>query len=70
MFSTRPARGRSHDAAKGRQVTGLGNLLLGMNAHINRDLPFVLYSIGLTAPDGSSRKPDHDAGQRGPLRRL
>ena len=48
------------DAAKGHQVTGLGNLLLGMNAHINRDLPFVLYSIGLVAPDGSSRKPDHD----------
>ena len=49
------------DAAKNKQVTGLGNLLLGMNAHINRDLPFVLYAIGLTAPDGSSRKPDHDA---------
>jgi Family of unknown function (DUF5995) len=48
------------DAAKNHQVTGLGNLLLGMNAHINRDLPFVLYSIGLVAPDGSSRKPDHD----------
>jgi hypothetical protein len=49
------------DAARSKQVQGLGNLLLGMNAHINRDLPFVLYSIGLVAPDGSSRKPDHDA---------
>jgi hypothetical protein len=48
------------DAAKNHEVTGLGNLLLGMNAHINRDLPFVLYSIGLVAPDGTSRKPDHD----------
>jgi hypothetical protein len=48
------------DAARDRSVQGIGNLLLGMNAHINRDLPFVLYSIGLTAPDGSSRKPDHD----------
>ena len=48
------------DAAKDKQVTALGNLLLGMNAHINRDLPFVLYSIGLRAPDGTSRKPDHD----------
>jgi hypothetical protein len=47
-------------AAKDHQVQGIGNLLLGMNAHINRDLPFVLYSIGLTAPDGTSRKPDHD----------
>jgi hypothetical protein len=48
------------DAAKNREVTGLGNLLLGMNAHINRDLPFVLYRIGLVAPDGTSRKDDHD----------
>ena len=48
------------DAAKNKEVTALGDLLLGMNAHINRDLPFVLYSIGLFAPDGTSRKPDHD----------
>jgi hypothetical protein len=48
------------DAAKNKQVSSLGNLLLGMNAHINRDLPFVLYSIGLRNPDGTSRKPDHD----------
>jgi hypothetical protein len=48
------------DAAKTKQVSALGNLLLGMNAHINRDLPFVLYSIGLRNPDGTSRKPDHD----------
>ena len=48
------------DAAKNKQVTGLGNLLLGMNAHINRDLPYVLYRIGLVAPDGTSRKDDHD----------
>jgi Family of unknown function (DUF5995) len=47
-------------AANSHQVQGIGNLLLGMNAHINRDLPYVLYSIGLVAPDGSSRKPDHD----------
>lgn len=48
------------DAAQERKVTGSGNLLLGMNAHVNRDLPFVLAGIGLVAPDGSSRKPDHD----------
>jgi Family of unknown function (DUF5995) len=48
------------DAAKNKQVTGLGNLLLGMNAHINRDLPFVLYRIGLVSPDGVNRKDDHD----------
>jgi hypothetical protein len=48
------------DASVNRQVTAAGSLLLGMNAHVNRDLPFVLAAIGLTAPDGTSRKPDHD----------
>jgi hypothetical protein len=48
------------DAARSRRLTGAGDLMLGMNAHINRDLPYVLERVGLTAPDGSSRKPDHD----------
>ncbi len=47
-------------AADGKKVSGLGNLLLGMSAHVNRDLPMVLADIGLVQPDGSSRKPDHD----------
>jgi hypothetical protein len=49
------------DAAHEKRVTGYGDLLLGMNAHINRDLPFVLAAVGLVAPDGSSRKRDYDA---------
>ena len=48
------------DAARTGAVTGTGDLLLGMNAHINRDLPYVLASVGLVAPDGSSRKVDFD----------
>ena len=48
------------DAAKNKQEQALGDTLLGMNAHINRDLPFVLYRMGLFNSDGSSRKPDHD----------
>jgi hypothetical protein len=48
------------DAARDDKVTGTGDLLLGMNAHIARDLPFVLAAVGLVAPDGSSRKPDFD----------
>ena len=47
-------------AAERKQVTGSGDLLLGISAHVNRDLPFVLASLGLVAPDGSSRKGDHD----------
>lgn len=47
-------------AADDRTVSGAGNMLLGINAHIQNDLPFVLAEIGLVKPDGSSRKPDHD----------
>ena len=42
------------DAAEQRRVSGSGNLLLGMNAHVNRDLPFVLAELGL------GLKADHD----------
>jgi hypothetical protein len=52
------------DASKNKQVSGTGSLLLGMNAHINRDLPFVLAATGLVAPDGSSRKTDYDADEK------
>jgi uncharacterized protein DUF5995 len=48
------------DAARARADSAYGDLLLGINAHVQRDLPFVLYSIGLVTPDGASRKPDHD----------
>jgi hypothetical protein len=48
------------DAARNRQVSGTGNLVLGMSAHINRDLPYVLAGIGLVKPDGTTRKTDHD----------
>ena len=52
------------DAAANKQVTGSADLLLGMNAHINRDLPYVVAASGLVAPDGSSRKPDYDAAEQ------
>jgi Family of unknown function (DUF5995) len=55
-----PAWATAFRAADTKAASGAGNLLLGMNAHINNDLPFTLYAIGLVAPDGSSRKPDHD----------
>ncbi|HYF26597.1 MAG TPA: DUF5995 family protein [Baekduia sp.] len=48
------------DAARGRQVEGLGDLLLGINAHVQRDMPFMLAGLGLLGPDGRSRKDDHD----------
>src|SRR3954454_514654 len=48
------------DAARARRMTGTGDLLLGINAHVNRDLPFVLASMGIVRPDGQSGKPDFD----------
>jgi hypothetical protein len=48
------------DAARDKRMTGTGDLLLGINAHVNRDLPFVLASMGLVRPDGQSGKPDFD----------
>jgi hypothetical protein len=55
-----PAWRIAFHAAGGKEVTSLGNMLLGMSAHINRDLPFVLNAIGLVSPQGVSRKADHD----------
>jgi hypothetical protein len=48
------------DAAAARRVSASGNLLLGMSAHINYDLPLTLAAIGLVTEDGQSRKADHD----------
>jgi uncharacterized protein DUF5995 len=48
------------DAARDKKVTATGDLLLGINAHVNRDLPFVLAAMGLVRPDGQSGKPDFD----------
>jgi hypothetical protein len=49
---------RKGDANAGQDV------LLGMNAHIQRDLPFVLARLGLRTAAGASRKPDHDKVNR------
>jgi Family of unknown function (DUF5995) len=48
------------DAARNPNIEGMGDLLLGMNAHINRDLPYTLAHVGLVKGDGSTRKLDHD----------
>ena len=55
-----PAWRIAFDTAERRKVSAMGDLLLGINAHVQRDLPLVLYSIGLVRPDGTSRKADHD----------
>ena len=62
--SVPPAWRVAFDSARDRAVSANGNLLLGINAHVQRDLPFVLYSVGLVRPDGTSRKADHDRVNR------
>lgn len=52
------------DAARSPNVSAVGDLFLGMSAHINRDLPYTLAHVGLVKPDGSSRKRDHDRVNR------
>lgn len=61
MAHVPPAWRVAFASAQARNVSTLGDMLLGMSAHINRDLPIVLATIGLTDPmTGLSRKPDHD----------
>lgn len=55
-----PAWRIAFKTAEDQKVSGMGSVFLGMNAHVNRDLPFVLETIGLVKPDGTSRKADHD----------
>jgi hypothetical protein len=48
-------------AAQARRVSTLGDMLLGMNAHISRDLPFVLASVGLRESGGVGATADVNA---------
>jgi hypothetical protein len=48
-------------ASRDKTMSGLGDFMLNMNAHINNDFPYVLEKVGLTAADGSSHKLDHNA---------
>lgn len=45
-------------AADNHQVSTLGDMLLGMNAHISRDLPYALATVGLRYPDGGNATAD------------
>jgi hypothetical protein len=60
VLNVPPAWRVALEAADQRAVNGSTDILLGISAHINRDLPFVLWEIGLVKADGTSRKPDHD----------
>ena len=56
-----PAWRIAFGASENREVEGMGNLLLSMNAHITRDMPYILYHSGLVTADGESRYGQHTA---------
>ncbi len=49
------------EAAASNDKAAVQDMLLGINAHVQNDMPFVLASLGLRDRKGNSRKPDHDA---------
>jgi len=61
MTEVPPAWQTALTASDDRSMTGLGDFMLNMNAHINNDFPHALATVGLTAADGSTHKPDHNA---------
>ena len=49
------------DATQSGDYQGAGDMLLGINAHVQNDMPFMLAAITLRNAKGHSRKDDHDA---------
>jgi hypothetical protein len=50
----------SFETAATGELTGAQDMLLGINAHVQNDMPFVLARLGLRDRAGRARKPDHD----------
>ncbi len=48
------------ETAEQGEVTGAQDMLLGINAHVQNDMPFVLAQLGLRDRKDRARKPDHD----------
>ena len=46
------------------QVNAAQDMLLGINAHVQNDMPFVLASLSLRNKHGVSRKPDHEQANK------
>ncbi|MFL5894163.1 MAG: DUF5995 family protein [Thermoleophilaceae bacterium] len=55
-----PAWRIAFDTAKSGDVNAAQDMLLGINAHVQNDMPFVVAALGVRRLDGGSRKPDHD----------
>jgi hypothetical protein len=59
--SVPPAWRIAFQSAGSGDLNAAQDMLLGINAHVQNDMPFVLAALGLRTSDGTSRKVDHDA---------
>lgn len=59
-----PAWARALGVAAEGDHQGVTDMLLGINAHVQNDMPFMLAAITLRDARGRSRKDDHDAENR------
>src|SRR4051812_15891384 len=48
------------DTAATGDANAAQDMLLGINAHVQRDMPYVVATVGLRTKKGKTRKPDHD----------
>jgi hypothetical protein len=55
-----PAWKIAFDTARSGDANAGQDMLLGINAHVQRDMPFVVATVGLRTRSGATRKPDHD----------
>ena len=55
-----PAWQIAFDTARSGQVNAGQDMLLGINAHVQNDMPFLLAALGQRTKSGATRKPDHD----------
>jgi len=55
-----PAWQIAFEAAAARDLAASQDMLLGINAHVQNDMPFVLAALGTKTRRGVSRKADHD----------
>ncbi len=59
-----PAWRIAFQTAASGNANGAQDMLLGINAHVQNDMPFVIAALGLRNKKGGSRKKEHDAVNR------
>jgi hypothetical protein len=55
-----PAWKVAFDSARSGDVNAGQDMLMAINAHVQRDMPFVVATVGIRTRSGATRKPDHD----------